>query len=153
MTAKNNCVTIYTDGGCDPNPGVGGWGAVLMFNRKMKKLSGGDARTTNNRMEITAAIEAIRALKRPCKIVLHTDSQYLKNGITAWLPKWKQNDWKRKGGELKNVDLWKTLDSLCSNHDIQWKWVRGHAGNMYNELCDSLASGEIAKRKSKAPRR
>ena len=143
-------VVIYTDGGCDPNPGVGGWGAVLMFQNKMKQISGGEKRTTNNRMELIAAIEALSALKRPCHVIVHTDSEYLRQGITSWMPAWKKRGWKRKTGQLKNADLWKTLDNLSAQHKIQWRWVPGHAGHVYNEMCDVLATKEIKKRKSRS---
>jgi len=137
---KEECVEIYTDGACDPNPGVGGWAAVLVYKGRHKEMSGGEADTTNNRMEMTAAIEALEALKRPCVARLTTDSQYLKNGITVWLPAWKRRNWHRSGGELKNVDLWKRLDELSQKHDVEWHWVRGHAGHAYNERCDALAT-------------
>ena len=149
---KNNLdekVVIYTDGGCDPNPGVGGWGAVLSYNGKRKMLSGGEPDTTNNRMEMMAAIAALDTLKRPCSVILYTDSQYLKNGITSWMHGWKKNNWKRKGGELKNIDLWKQLDTKTSTHSIEWRWVRGHTGVPENELCDTLATEAIKKQKEK----
>jgi ribonuclease HI len=145
-------VIIYTDGGCDPNPGVGGWAAVMLYNGTERELSGGDPDTTNNRMELIAAVEALSALKRPCSVVLHTDSQYLKNGITQWLPGWKRKGWKRKGGELKNVDLWKQLDELAGRHAVEWRWVRGHAGNHFNERCDVLAGQAIAEQKRRRGR-
>lgn len=138
-------VIIYTDGGCDPNPGVGGWGAVLKYKGKRKTLSGGERESTNNRMELTAAIQALEALKRPCEVVLFTDSQYVKNGITTWMTAWKRNNWKRKGGALKNVELWKRLDEAASVHSVQWRWVRGHTGVPENEVCDALANQEIRK--------
>ncbi len=147
MTSKKNSVVIYTDGGCEPNPGVGGWGAVLISGEHMKELSGGALETTNNRMEMTAAIEALRALKRSCQVALYTDSQYLKNGITQWLPAWKRNNWKRKGGPVKNQDLWQTLDALVQKHTVSWHWVKGHAGHDYNERCDALASAAILQQK------
>lgn len=143
--ARNELVTIYTDGGCDPNPGVGGWGAVLLWNDHRKELSGGEAETTNNRMELTAAIQALESLKRPCRVELFTDSQYLKNGITSWLPAWKARQWRRKGGAVKNVDLWKRLDAAAGRHDIEWKWVPAHMGVPENERCDQLAGDEIAR--------
>lgn len=145
MTKDRQDVEIYTDGGCQPNPGVGGWGAVLLYNGHEKELSGGEPCTTNNRMELTAAVSALDALKRPCRVVLHTDSQYLRNGITSWLPAWKRSGWKRKEGPLKNVDLWQKLDALTQTHDVKWQWVRGHAGHLYNERCDELASMAIAR--------
>lgn len=147
MTNPRQKVIIYTDGGCDPNPGVGGWGAVLMYNHHRKELSGGAMQSTNNRMELTAAIEALASLKRPCTVELHTDSEYVQKGITQWLPAWKRNDWRRKGGPIKNLDLWKRLDEEAARHDIKWAWVRGHAGVEENERCDELAAMEIRKRK------
>jgi ribonuclease HI len=142
-SSASDHVTIYTDGGCEPNPGVGGWAAILMCKAHYKELSGGDPNTTNNRMELTAAIEALQTLRRPCAVVLYTDSEYLKNGITSWLPAWKRRNWTRKGGELKNMDLWKRLDELDQKHSITWKWVRGHAGDEHNERCDVLANEAI----------
>jgi len=142
-------VVIYTDGGCDPNPGVGGWAAVLIYGDRMREISGGEPETTNNRMELTAAIRALEALKRPCAVVVHTDSQYVKNGITSWLPNWKRKNWRRKGGALKNVDLWQRLDALTQTHDVEWRWVRGHSGDYLNERCDQLADDEIRKHKQR----
>ena len=140
-------VEIYTDGGCEPNPGVGGWGAVLLYNGHRKELSGGEDVSTNNRMELTAALEALEHLKRSCTVILYTDSEYLRNGITQWLPGWKRRNWKRKGGELKNVELWQRLDRAIARHQIEWRWVRGHTGVEENERCDELASVEIQQRK------
>ena len=142
-------VVIYTDGGCDPNPGVGGWGAVLQCNQHWKEISGGEYHTTNNRMELTAAIRALETLKRPCTIELYTDSEYLKRGITEWMPAWKKRNWVRKRGELKNKELWQELDALSTKHDIEWHWVRGHAGNPGNERCDELANQEIRRQKQR----
>ena len=133
-------VTIYTDGGCEPNPGMGGWGAVLLSRGRRKEISGADSESTNNRMELTAAIRALETLKKPCMVTLYTDSEYLKKGITEWMPSWKKRNWKRKSGELKNVDLWKMLDKLIQKHDIDWNWVRGHTGVVENERCDVLAT-------------
>ena len=147
MADCSNTVIIYTDGGCDPNPGVGGWGAVMLFGDHRKELSGGVAKSTNNRMELTAAIEALASLKRPCRAVLHTDSEYLKKGFTEWMPKWQQNGWRRKRGAIKNLDLWKRLDAAVSRHDVEWKWVPAHTGIGENERCDELARMEIAKLK------
>ena len=138
-------VIIYTDGGCVPNPGVGGWGAVLMSGGHRKELSGGELDSTNNRMELTAAIEALRALKRPCAVELHTDSQYVMKGITEWIAGWKKRGWRSKTGEVKNVDLWQALDAEVQRHDITWGWVRGHTGVEENERCDQLAEAEIAR--------
>ncbi len=144
---QNQTVVIYTDGGCEPNPGTGGWGAILMYGEHVKELSGGAHDTTNNRMEMTAAIEALSALKRPCRVRLHTDSEYVKKGVTEWMPAWKKKNWIRRGGELKNVDLWRRLDVLTGKHDIEWRWVRGHAGNAYNERCDELAAAAIERQR------
>ncbi len=136
-------VVIYTDGGCEPNPGTGGWGAVLIYGDRIKELSGGAPDTTNNRMEMTAAIEALSALKRPCRIVLYTDSEYVKKGITEWIASWKKKKWIRRSGPVKNVDLWQRLDALVEKHQVEWRWVRGHTGNTYNERCDELAAAAI----------
>lgn len=143
MADDSKTVTIYTDGGCDPNPGVGGWGAVLLFDGERKELSGGEAHSTNNRMELTAAIEALAALKWSSRVILHTDSEYLKKGFTEWMPKWRKNGWRRKGGVLKNVDLWKRLEELVAEHEVRWEWVPGHAGVEENERCDELAAEAI----------
>jgi ribonuclease HI len=142
--AANDAVQIYTDGGCEPNPGVGGWAAVLLFQGKEKELFGADAHATNNRMELTAAIEALRALKRPCSVLIHTDSQYVQRGVTEWLANWKRRNWRSTTGAVKNRDLWEALDAELQRHRVQWKWVRGHAGNRYNERCDELAGQAIA---------
>lgn len=138
-------VVIYTDGGADPNPGPGGWGAVLLHagSGKTSELSGGEPHTTNNRMELTAAIRALEALTEPCEVELFTDSQYLKNGITKWLPGWITRGWQRKDGELKNEDLWRLLAELVRSHRIRWGWVKGHAGNRHNERADQLATAAI----------
>lgn len=139
-------VTIYTDGACDPNPGPGGWAALLRSGDHQKEISGSDPNTTNNRMELTAAIRALQALKRPSQINFYTDSEYLRRGITEWLPGWRQRNWRRKGGALANVDLWQTLDALLQPHKIRWHWVRGHAGNPDNELVDRLARQAIRRK-------
>ena len=140
-------VTVYTDGACSGNPGPGGWAAVLIYNAHRVELSGGQVETTNNRMELTAAIEALRALKEPCAVDLYTDSIYLKRGITEWLPNWKRNNWKRRSGKrllpVKNVDLWKMLDHLVGKHKVTFHWVEGHAGDAENERCDQLARAAI----------
>ncbi len=134
-------VTIYTDGGCRGNPGVGGWGAVLMFKDTEKEIYGGEKNTTNNRMEMTAAIKALAALKKPCKIDLYTDSQYLKKGITEWIENWKRRGWKTSGRTpVKNADLWQMLDDATTKHDINWLWVKGHGENPGNEKADALAN-------------
>ena len=150
VAGKAERVIVYTDGGCDPNPGIGGWAAILLCKGKGKELSGGEPRTTNNRMELTAAVAALEALKRPCAVTLHTDSEYLEKGITTWLPSWKQRGWKRKRGAVKNLDLWQRLDALVQRHHVQWRWVPGHAGDVYNERCDQLASEAIARQKQRS---
>ena len=146
---EENKVHIYTDGGCDPNPGVGGWGAVLKYKGHRKELSGGEPRTTNNRMELMAAIQALEALKRKSKVVIYTDSEYLQKGISQWLPNWKRRGWKRKTGSVKNEDLWRRLDELTSKHDVEWRWVRGHAGVEENERCDELATQAIQQQRDR----
>lgn len=148
--AAAESVIIYTDGGCVPNPGVGGWAAVLLYKESRKELSGGDPESTNNRMELTAAITALESLKRPCSVILYTDSQYVRKGITEWLPGWRKRNWRRKGGAVVNVDLWQRLDAAASPHSIDWRWVRGHTGNRENERCDELAEREIAKLRGKS---
>ncbi len=136
--SQNDIVTIYTDGGCDPNPGRGGWGVVMLYKSKVKELSGHEDVTTNNRMELTAAVKALEELRRPCRVVLHTDSQYLQKGITDWMRTWKRNGWRSRNGAVKNQDLWQRLDELTAAHDVKWCWVRGHAGDPLNERCDAL---------------
>ena len=136
-------VTIYTDGACRGNPGPGGWGAILRYGKHEKAISGGEKDTTNNRMELRAALEALRALTEPCRVVLYTDSEYLKKGITLWMPNWKKRNWRRKGGKLANVDLWMKLDEEIDRHEVRWRWVKGHAGNTYNEKVDKLAREAI----------
>jgi ribonuclease HI len=138
-------VTIYTDGACFGNPGPGGWAALLRYGKHEKVISGGEKNTTNNRMELRAALEALIALNEPCQVTLFTDSEYLKKGITEWMPNWKRRNWRRKGGKLANVDLWMKLDEEITRHDIHWRWVRGHAGNMMNERVDQLAKKAIPK--------
>jgi ribonuclease HI len=133
-------VVIYTDGACRGNPGPGGWGAVLIFGDREREIWGGELATTNNRMEMTAAIEALQALKRPCQVELHTDSQYLRNGISQWLSIWKARGWRTMSkGEVKNEDLWRRLDAARARHDVDWRWVKGHAGHPLNERADALA--------------
>lgn len=134
-------VEIWTDGGCRPNPGPGGWAAILKFGEHLKEISGAEASTTNNRMELTAAIQALAALKRPARVLLHTDSQYVKEGITRWLHGWVRKGWKTANREpVKNFDLWQALLAAMAPHDVQWAWVRGHAGNPMNERADELAT-------------
>lgn len=135
-----NEVKIYCDGACAGNPGPGGWGAVLIANRKRTEIYGGEPETTNNRMELTAAIEALRSLSDGSTVQMYTDSSYLLNGATAWLKGWKVRGWKRKEGPLLNVELWQALDVELQRHHIQWEWVKGHAGNTYNERADQLAT-------------
>ena len=141
---KASKVEIFTDGACRGNPGPGGWGALLRSGTTEKPLYGGEPDTTNNRMELTAAIEALRALKRPCKVALTTDSQYVRKGITEWLPNWKKHNWKTAAkAPVKNADLWRALDELAAKHDIEWHWVKGHSGHRENELADALANRGI----------
>ena len=139
MQAK--AIHIYTAGACKGNPGPGGWGALLRFNGEERELFGGEASTTNNRMELTAVIEALGALKRPSHVMLHTDSQYVQKGITEWIHGWKARGWRTASKEpVKNVDLWKRLDEAAARHDIHWIWVKGHAGHEGNERADALAN-------------
>lgn len=137
-------IEIFTDGGCWGNPGIGGWGAVLRCQNKEKSISGAEAYTTNNRMEMTAAIQSLSALKFSCNVVIFTDSSYLKEGITSWIEGWKKNGWKTKDKKwVKNIDLWKQLDVLMNTHQIEWSWVKGHAGHRENEMADQLAQNAI----------
>ncbi len=134
-------VEIYTDGACRGNPGPGGWGAVLYYGDTSKEIFGGEAHTTNNRMELLAAINALTSLKRPCDLTLYTDSQYVRMGITQWIENWKKRNWQTAAKKpVKNVDLWKALDEQVGRHNINWVWVKGHAGNAGNELADQLAN-------------
>lgn len=133
-------VTIYTDGACSGNPGPGGWGAILEYKGQMREMSGGERETTNNRMELMGVISALSALKEPCSVELYTDSQYISKAINEnWLKSWKAKNWTRKGGALKNVDLWKRLDQLLGTHSVSFHWVKGHADNEFNNRCDALA--------------
>jgi len=132
---------IYTDGACKGNPGPGGWGALLRCNGHEKELFGGERDTTNNRMELLAVISSLNSLTRPCSIILHTDSQYVKNGITTWIHGWKKNGWKTADKKpVKNADLWLLLDEAQKRHQIDWRWVKGHAGHEFNERADQLAN-------------
>lgn len=134
-------VKIYTDGACKGNPGPGGWGALLLFGEHRKELFGGEKETTNNRMELMAAIEALNALSRPCQVHLITDSSYMKDGITKWMANWKKRNWKTASGSpVKNRDLWELLDQACDRHEVHWGWVKGHAGDPGNEAADALAN-------------
>jgi ribonuclease HI len=137
-------VTIYTDGACRHNPGPGGWGALLVTGGRERELWGGERLTTNNRMELTAAIRGLEALKRRCRVALYTDSQYLRNGIREWLPRWKSRGWKTADKKpVKNQDLWQQLEALAADHEIEWHWVRGHTGHQGNERADRLANRGI----------
>jgi ribonuclease HI len=134
-------IDIYTDGACKGNPGPGGWGALLKWGPHERELFGGEALTTNNRMELLAVIEALRALKKPSSVVVHTDSQYVQKGVTEWMRNWKLRGWKTADRKpVKNEDLWRTLDSLLAGHQISWRWVRGHSGHPGNERADALAN-------------
>jgi ribonuclease HI len=138
-------VEIFTDGACSGNPGPGGWGAILRYKGVEKELSGGEAPTTNNRMEMLAAIMALEALKRPCRVRISTDSQYLRDGITRWIHMWKARGWRTAGKDpVKNVDLWQRLEQAAAPHQVSWEWVRGHAGHPENERADALARAGIA---------
>jgi ribonuclease HI len=133
-------VIIYTDGACRGNPGPGGWGAVLIFGDREKEICGGELATTNNRMELTAAVEALNALNRPCKVELHTDSQYVRRGISEWLSIWKGRGWRTMTkGAVKNEDLWRRLDEARLRHEVDWRWVKGHSGHELNDRADALA--------------
>jgi ribonuclease HI len=138
-------VQIFTDGACSGNPGPGGWGAILRFGAQQKELNGGEAETTNNRMELMAAISALESLKRDCTVELYTDSNYLRDGITKWIHKWRRNGWRTAEKKpVKNAELWRRLDQALARHRIQWHWVRGHAGHVENERADALAREGMA---------
>lgn len=142
---QDKTVTLYTDGACKGNPGKGGWGVLMRYGSHEKELFGGEAHTTNNRMELTAIIQGLAALKRPCAVVIYTDSQYVKNGMEQWIHGWKKNGWKTASKQpVKNEDLWQQLDRLAAQHQIQWQWVRGHAGHTENERADALANQGVA---------
>ena len=137
-------IEIYTDGACRGNPGIGGWGTIIQFQNNSKELFGGKAETTNNQMEMQAVIEGLKALKEPCKIILYTDSKYVMDGITSWIHGWKKNSWKTANKKpVKNMELWQELDQLANQHEITWKWVKGHAGIPGNERADELANKGI----------
>lgn len=134
-------VEVWTDGGCKPNPGPGGWAAILRFGGTERELSGSERATTNNRMELTAAAAALEALKRPCKVVVHTDSEYVKNGVTRWHTGWVRRNWRNAAGDpVANMDLWRRVLDAAKVHEVEWKWVRGHAGDVMNERADRLAT-------------
>ena len=135
---------IYTDGACSGNPGPGGWGSVLLYNGHRRELSGGERQTTNNRMELQAVISAIEALKRPCRVTIHTDSVYVMKGMTEWLAQWKRRNWRTEGKQaVKNVELWQRLDQVLASHEVKWRWVKGHSGTPGNEEADALANRGI----------
>ncbi len=138
-------VDMWSDGACSGNPGPGGWAVIMRSGTAEKVLSGGERETTNNRMEITAALEGLRALKTPCQVRIFTDSTYLLQGATEWMPNWKARGWKRKGGKLLNVELWQAMDEALSKHQVEWVWVKGHAGHAMNERADRLAVAAISK--------
>jgi ribonuclease HI len=149
--ASTEPVEIHTDGACSGNPGPGGWGAVLRWKGHEKELAGGEAATTNNRMELMAAIAALEALTRPSRVVIWTDSGYLKGGITGWIKGWKKNGWKTAGKQpVKNRDLWERLDALCARHEVEWRWLKGHAGHPLNERADALARAAIEAARTRA---
>ncbi|WP_199224368.1 ribonuclease HI [Serinibacter arcticus] len=142
---KPETVEIWTDGACKGNPGPGGWGALLVAGGREKELWGGESPTTNNRMELTGVIEALRALKRPCSIVLHVDSTYVMQGMSSWIAGWKRNGWRTSSKQpVKNADLWRALDEEIAQHEVRWVWVKGHAGDPGNERADQLANRGVA---------
>ncbi len=144
MNQEIKTVEIFTDGACKGNPGPGGWGALLRYGDTEKPLCGGEKNTTNNRMELMAAIEGLRALKQTCKVILTTDSQYVRQGITQWMFNWKKNGWKTSAKKpVKNADLWQELDAESKRHEIEWRWVKGHSGHRENEIADELANQGI----------
>jgi len=141
-------VTVYTDGACQGNPGPGGWAAILVSGTHRREISGFEPDTTNNRMELRAALEALSMLKRPCKVALFTDSQYVRNGMQTWLANWKRNGWRTADKKaVKNADLWKLLDELAQRHRVEWHWLKGHVGHPENERCDALANEAIRRRR------
>ena len=142
--SKTNRVEIFTDGACSGNPGPGGWAAILRWGREEKEISGGERAPTNNRMELMAALKALKALKLPSNVVVHTDSRYVMDGLTLWLPRWKENGWKTSAKKpVKNDDLWRALDEAAQRHDVLWRWVEGHSGHVENERADALARAAI----------
>ncbi len=142
-------ITLYTDGGCDPNPGPGGWGVVMVYGAEMRELSGREPHTTNNRMELTAAIHGLKALKRPCTVRVYTDSQYLRQGMTSWVNGWQRNGWRTRTGQpVENQDLWQQLLTLTARHEVTWQWIRGHQGHPLNERADALATAARQQRSS-----
>ncbi|MEW5737610.1 MAG: ribonuclease HI [Myxococcota bacterium] len=151
MTRSAPHVDVFTDGACSGNPGPGGWGVVMRWGSVEKELFGGEEATTNNRMELLAVISALRALKRPVRVVVHTDSTYVQQGISKWIHGWKKNGWKTKDKQpVKNEDLWRALEEAAARHDVEWRWVKGHAGHPENERADALARKGIAALKTRA---
>lgn len=141
---NKDIIEIYTDGACSGNPGKGGWGAVLLYKEHKKEISGFQEETTNNQMELMAVIESLKTIKKPIKIIIHTDSTYVKDGITKWIFNWKKNGWKTANKKpVKNYELWQDLDEIAKKYEIEWKWVKGHSGNKYNEIADELARNAI----------
>lgn len=139
-------ITVHTDGACEGNPGPGGWAAILQYGAQTREIAGGEPVTTNNRMELQAAIAALRALREPCAVEVFSDSQYLRQGVTEWIARWKANGWRTiKREPVKNADLWRELDALAGMHRVRWRWLKGHAGHALNERCDQLAGAEIAR--------
>jgi ribonuclease HI len=137
----SNEVVIYTDGACKGNPGPGGWGVILNYKEKVKEMYGGDRETTNNRMELMAAIQAFEVLKKPCRVKINTDSKYVLQGITEWMPNWKKRGWKTASkAPVKNEDLWRRLDAAIDQHEVNWQWIKGHSGNIGNDRADALAN-------------
>lgn len=137
-------VDIYTDGACSGNPGPGGWAAILRYGEHERELSGGEAETTNNRMELMAAIEGLKALREPCRVRVHTDSSYLRDGISGWIHNWKRNGWRTSAGKpVKNAELWQALEEASARHEVSWHWIRGHAGHPENERADALARAAL----------
>lgn len=148
-SSSTQAVEIWTDGACKGNPGWGGWGALMRHGRHQKELCGGEPDTTNNRMELRAVIEALRALKRPCQVIVHTDSQYVQKGMSEWMTGWKRRQWRTADKKpVKNADLWQELDALVAQHEVSWQWVRGHAGDPGNERADQLANQGVEKAKA-----
>lgn len=148
MTTHNK-IEIYTDGACSGNPGPGGWGAVLIYKEHRKKISGAERETTNNRMEIRAVIEALKALKKSSQVIVYTDSKYVQSGINEWIHSWKANGWKNAAKKpIKNVDLWRELDEQAAKHSVEWIWVKGHSGHEFNDMADELAREAISKKRN-----
>lgn len=147
LKSPESKVDIYTDGSCDPNPGPGGWAAVILHGEEKKILKGYSEASTNNRMELTAALEALKSVDPSLHVKIYTDSQYLQKGVEEWMANWKAHNWKRKGGVLANIDLWKKISVEITKHKITWRWIKGHAGNPYNEQADRIAKQEILNRK------